>query len=181
MGDRPALGRDQAARTPARMSFDSAGSVNIEYTLARLGAERLYKSLQNEPYVAALGTLTGGQAVQAREGRFERRSTCPAGRSPPTGTSRRRRIPIKVCIPANSAPALVKRLNNALQRADQIQQSEGKEDLNYYLPIVADAEAGLRRSAELPRDHEELHRGRRRGRALRRPARGGEEVRPPRR
>lgn len=118
------------------------GSVQIEYTLARRGAEFLWKHLSNEPYVAALGTMTGGQAVQAAKAGLN--AIYLSGwqvAADANGASQT--YPDQSLYPANSAPQLVKRINNAFQRADQIQQSEGKENLNYFLPIVADAEAGF--------------------------------------
>ncbi len=118
------------------------GSVNIEYTLATRGADLLWKHLSNEPYVAALGTMTGGQAVQAAKAGLN--AIYLSGwqvAADANGASQT--YPDQSLYPANSAPQLVKRLNNAFQRADQIQQSEGKENLNYFLPIVADAEAGF--------------------------------------
>jgi isocitrate lyase len=118
------------------------GSVNIDYTLARLGAERLWKSLGDEPYVAALGTLTGGQAVQAAKAGLHA-IYLSGWQVAADGNLAAQTYPDQSLYPANSAPALVKRLNNAFQRADQIQTSEGKDNLNYYLPIVADAEAGF--------------------------------------
>jgi isocitrate lyase len=118
------------------------GSVHIDYTLARLGAERLWKSLSSEPYVAALGTLTGGQAVQAAKAGLQA-IYLSGWQVAADGNLAAQTYPDQSLYPANSAPALVKRLNNALQRADQIQTSEGKGDINYYLPIVADAEAGF--------------------------------------
>jgi isocitrate lyase len=118
------------------------GSVQIDYTLARLGAERLWKSLSSEPYIAALGTLTGGQAVQAAKAGLKA-IYLSGWQVAADGNLSAQTYPDQSLYPANSAPALVKRLNNALQRADQIQTSEGKGDINYYLPIVADAEAGF--------------------------------------
>ncbi len=118
------------------------GSVHIDYTLARLGAERLWKLLSNEPYVAALGTLTGGQAVQAVKAGLNAiylsgwQVAADANLSAQT-------YPDQSLYPANSAPALVKRINNAFQRADQIQTMEGKGDVHYFAPILADAEAGF--------------------------------------
>ena len=118
------------------------GSVNIDYTLARLGAERLWKSLASEPYIAALGTLTGGQATQVAKAGLKAiylsgwQVAADANLSSQT-------YPDQSLYPANSAPSLVKRINNAFQRADQIQTMEGKGDVNYFLPIVADAEAGF--------------------------------------
>lgn len=118
------------------------GSVHIDYTLARVGAERLWKLLSSEPYVAALGTLTGGQAVQAAKAGLKA-IYLSGWQVAADGNVASQTYPDQSLYPANSAPALVKRLNNALQRADQIQTSEHKGDLNYYLPIVADAEAGF--------------------------------------
>jgi isocitrate lyase len=118
------------------------GSVHIEYTLARLGAERLFKTLSNETYINALGTLTGGQAVQVAKAGLKA-IYLSGWQVAADGNVAMQTYPDQSLYPANSAPMLVKRLNNALQRADQIQQSEGKENINYYLPIVADAEAGF--------------------------------------
>ena len=118
------------------------GSVHIEYTLARRGAERLFKTLQSETYVNALGTLTGGQAVQVAKAGLKA-IYLSGWQVAADGNVAMQTYPDQSLYPANSAPMLVKRLNNALQRADQIQTSEGKENLNYYLPIVADAEAGF--------------------------------------
>jgi isocitrate lyase len=118
------------------------GSVQIEYTLARLGAERLYKTLQSETYINALGTLTGGQAVQVAKAGLKA-IYLSGWQVAADGNVAMQTYPDQSLYPANSAPMLVKRLNNALQRADQIQQSEGKENINYFLPIVADAEAGF--------------------------------------
>jgi isocitrate lyase len=118
------------------------GSVNIDHTLARLGAERLWKLLSTEPYVAALGSMTGGQATQAIKAGLNAiylsgwQVAADANVSSQT-------YPDQSLYPANSAPALVKRINNAFQRADQIQTMEGKGDIHYYAPIVADAEAGF--------------------------------------
>ena len=118
------------------------GSVHIDYTLARLGANRLWKSLASEPYVATLGTLTGGQAVQAAKAGLTAiylsgwQVAADANLAAQT-------YPDQSLYPANSAPALVKRINNAFQRADQIQTMEGKGDVDYFLPILADAEAGF--------------------------------------
>jgi isocitrate lyase len=118
------------------------GSIHIDYTLARLGAEKLWKHLSNEPYLAALGTLTGGQATQAAKAGLK--SIYLSGwQVAADGNLSAQTYPDQSLYPANSAPALVKRINNAFQRADQIQQSEGKENLDFYLPIVADAEAGF--------------------------------------
>jgi len=118
------------------------GSVQIDYTLARLGAERLWKSLSSAPYVAALGTLTGGQATQAAKAGLEA-IYLSGWQVAADANVASQTYPDQSLYPANSAPALVKRINNALQRADQIQTLEGKGDINYFLPILADAEAGF--------------------------------------
>ena len=118
------------------------GSVPIDYTLARLGAERLWKLLQDEPYVSALGAVTGNQAVQAVKAGLKAiylSGWQVAGDAKSAGQT----YPDQSLYPVNSAPLLVKRINNAFQRADQIQTSEGKSDIHYFAPIVADAEAGF--------------------------------------
>ena len=118
------------------------GSVAIDYTLARRGAERLWKSLGADPFVASLGTLSGGQAVQAAKAGLQAiylsgwQVAADANLAAQT-------YPDQSLYPANSAPSLVKRINNAFTRADQIQTMEGQGDVDYFLPIVADAEAGF--------------------------------------
>ncbi|MHB8470906.1 MAG: isocitrate lyase [Gaiellaceae bacterium] len=118
------------------------GSVVPEQTLARLGAERLWSLLQREEPVCALGALTGGQAVQmvraGLEAIYLSGWQVAADANLGGGT-----YPDQSLYPANSAPALVKRLNSALQRADQIDWSEGRNGTHWYAPILADAEAGF--------------------------------------
>jgi len=118
------------------------GSVQIEYTLARIGAERLYNLLHSEPYVPALGALTGNQAVQQVKAGLKAiylSGWQVAADANLTGHM----YPDQSLYPSNSVPQVVKRINQALQRADQIQASEGKGDTYWYAPIVADAEAGF--------------------------------------
>jgi isocitrate lyase len=118
------------------------GSVEVEHTLARRGAERLWKLLQREDYVAALGALTGGQAVQMVRAGLKAiylsgwQVAADANLAGHT-------YPDQSLYPANSVPAVVRRLNNALRRADQISSSEDKSDVDWLVPIVADAEAGF--------------------------------------
>jgi isocitrate lyase len=119
------------------------GSVHVEHTLARLGAERLWELLQEEPYVAALGALTGGQAVQMVKAGLKAiylsgwQVAADANLAGQT-------FPDQSLYPSNSAPALVRRLNAALLRADQIEHAEGGGNGRRWLaPIVADAEAGF--------------------------------------
>jgi isocitrate lyase len=119
------------------------GSVQVEHTLARLGAERLWRLLQEEPYVAALGAMTGGQAVQMVKAGLKAiylSGWQVAADANVAGQT----YPDQSLYPANSAPALVRRLNQALLRADQIEWAEGGNGSRRWLaPIVADAEAGF--------------------------------------
>jgi len=119
------------------------GSVLEEHTLARRGAERLWRLLAEEPYVAALGALTGGQAVQMVRAGLKAiylsgwQVAADANLAGQT-------YPDQSLYPANSVPQVVRRINNALLRADQITWSEGRTDAPDWLaPIVADAEAGF--------------------------------------
>ncbi len=118
------------------------GSIQIEHTLAKLGAERLWNLLQSEPYVAALGALTGNQAVQQVKAGLQ--AIYLSGWQVAADANLAGHMyPDQSLYPANSVPAVVKRINQALQRADQIQSTEGKGDTYWYAPIVADAEAGF--------------------------------------
>jgi isocitrate lyase len=118
------------------------GTVQIEHTLARLGAERLRRLLVDEEWVAALGAMTGGQAVQMVKAGLKAiylsgwQVAADANLSGHT-------YPDQSLYPATSAPALVKRLNNALLRADQVARAEGNASTYWLAPIVADAEAGF--------------------------------------
>jgi len=117
------------------------GKVRVERSLARRGAERLWTLVHNEDYVAALGTLTGGQAVEAVKAGLQAiylSGWQVAADANIAGET----YPDQSLYPANSVPAVVERLNNALVRADQIAWTEGK-DAEYVVPIVADAEAGF--------------------------------------
>ena len=119
------------------------GSVQVEHTLARLGAERLWELLQKEPYVAALGALTGGQAVQMVKAGLEA-IYLSGWQVAADGNLAGQTFPDQSLYPSNSAPALVRRLNAALLRADQIEHAEGGGNGRRWLaPIVADAEAGF--------------------------------------
>jgi isocitrate lyase len=118
------------------------GSVRIEHTLARMGAERLWHLLNTEPYVAALGALTGNQAVQQVQAGLKAiylSGWQVAGDANLGGQM----YPDQSLYPANSVPAVVRAINNALQRADQIHRTEGAGGLHWFAPIVADAEAGF--------------------------------------
>jgi isocitrate/methylisocitrate lyase len=119
------------------------GSVQVEYTLARLGAERLWQLLQEEDYVPALGAMTGGQAVEMVKAGLK--AIYLSGWQVAADANLAAEVyPDQSLYPVNSAPALVRRLNNALRRADQIEWSEDSSNGRYWLaPIVADAEAGF--------------------------------------
>src|SRR3954447_17020278 len=118
------------------------GSVRIEHTLARLGAERLWRLLHDEAYVAALGALTGNQAVQQVKAGLKA-IYLSGWQVAADATLAGQMYPDQSLYPANSVPQVVERINQALQRADQIQHSEGLGDTHWFAPIVADGEAGF--------------------------------------
>jgi isocitrate lyase len=118
------------------------GSLCVEHTLARRGAERLWQLLQNEDYVAALGALTGNQAMQQVKAGLK--AIYVSGWQVAADANLAGQMyPDQSLYPANSVPALVRRINQALQRADQIYHAEGKLDIDWFAPIVADGEAGF--------------------------------------
>jgi isocitrate lyase len=118
------------------------GSVVPEQTLARLGAERLWELLGQDEPVRALGALTGGQAVQMVKAGLEA-IYLSGWQVAADGNLSGHTYPDQSLYPANSAPALVKRINSALLRADQIDWSEGRNGTHWLAPILADAEAGF--------------------------------------
>lgn len=118
------------------------GSIDIEHTLARRGSEKLWKLLNEENYVNALGALTGNQAIQQVKAGLK--AIYLSGWQVAADANLSGQMyPDQSLYPANSVPAVVKRINQAFQRADQIQYVEGGEELDYFAPIVADAEAGF--------------------------------------
>ncbi len=119
------------------------GTVKIEYTLARMAAERLYQLLQTEDYVNALGAITGNQAVQMVEAGLK--AIYVSGwQVAADGNTAAQTYPDQSLYPADSVPKMVERINNALMRADQVQHMNDPEDGTYYFaPMVADAEAGF--------------------------------------
>jgi len=118
------------------------GSVTIEYTLARLGAEKLWRLMHEEDFVNALGVLTGNQAMQ--QVRAGLKAIYLSGWQVAADANLAGQMyPDQSLYPADSVPAVVKRINNTFQRADQIQSSEGTGDIDWFAPIVADAEAGF--------------------------------------
>jgi len=119
------------------------GSIQIEYTLARLGAERLWNLMQAEPYVPALGAITGNQAIEMVQAGLK--AIYGSGWQVAADNNTAGDVyPDQSLYPCNSAPELVKRINRALMRADQIESAEGKKSGTYWFaPIVADGEAGF--------------------------------------
>ncbi|MFC4453226.1 isocitrate lyase [Deinococcus sonorensis] len=118
------------------------GSVMIEHTLARRGAEKLWRLLHDEPFVNALGALTGNQAMQQVRAGLKAiylSGWQVAGDANNAGQM----YPDQSLYPASSVPEVVKRINNTLRRADQIACSEGDNSIDWFAPIVADAEAGF--------------------------------------
>ena len=118
------------------------GSVRVEHTLARRGAEKLWQLLRDEPFVNTLGALTGNQAMQQVRAGLKAiylSGWQVAGDANVAGEM----YPDQSLYPANSVPLVVRRINNTFTRADQIQWSEGKDEIDWFAPIVADAEAGF--------------------------------------
>jgi isocitrate lyase len=118
------------------------GSVRIEYTLAKEGAERLWALFNSEPQVTALGALTGNQAVQ--QVRAGLQAIYLSGWQVAADANLSEQMyPDQSLYPANSVPAVVRRINNALLRADQVDHHEGRNGIHWMAPIIADAEAGF--------------------------------------
>jgi isocitrate/methylisocitrate lyase len=118
------------------------GTVHVEHSLARLGAERMWDLLQKESYVSGLGALTGNQALQQVQAGLQTiylSGWQVAGDANLAGQM----YPDQSLYPSNSVPAVVKEINNAFLRADQIHKAEGKNGIYWFAPIVADAEAGF--------------------------------------
>ena len=118
------------------------GSVIVEHSLARRGAEKLWELLHTEEFVPALGALTGNQAVQQVKAGLK--AIYLSGWQVAADANLAGHMyPDQSLYPANSVPAVVKRINQALQRADQIHHAEGKNEIDWFAPIIADAEAGF--------------------------------------
>ena len=118
------------------------GSVQIAHTLSERGANRLWKSLHEEPYVNALGSVTGNQAMQmARAGL--KAIYLSGWQVAADANAAGQMYPDQSLYPANSVPIVVRKINAALQRADQIEHAEGKAQQHWFAPIIADAEAGF--------------------------------------
>src|SRR5919199_1151551 len=118
------------------------GSVKIEYTLARMGSERLWGLMKEKPFVRALGALTGNQAVQQVKAGLD--AIYLSGWQVAADANLAGQMyPDQSLYPANSGPHVVKRINQTLQRADQIHHSEGRNGTYWFAPVLADAEAGF--------------------------------------
>ncbi|MFC4727411.1 isocitrate lyase [Coralloluteibacterium thermophilus] len=118
------------------------GTVHVEHSLARLGAEKLWKHLHTEDFVNALGALTGNQAMQQVKAGLK--AIYLSGWQVAADANLAGQMyPDQSLYPADSVPAVVRRINNTLLRADQLQHAEGKDEVDFLQPIVADAEAGF--------------------------------------
>jgi isocitrate lyase len=118
------------------------GTIHVEHTLARLGAERLWNLLHSEPFVPALGSLTGNQAVQQVKAGLK--AIYVSGwQVAADANDAGQMYPDQSLYPADSVPNVVRRINQALQRADQIHHAEGKNGMYWFAPLIADAEAGF--------------------------------------
>ena len=118
------------------------GSVSIQYTLAERGASKLYQKLCNQKYVSALGALTGNQAMQQAKAGLD--AVYLSGwQVAGDANDSLQMYPDQSLYAVGSVPTIVKRINNTFQRADQIQHMEGSREVDYFLPIVADAESGF--------------------------------------
>ncbi|MBU1188454.1 MAG: isocitrate lyase [Gammaproteobacteria bacterium] len=118
------------------------GSIDIEYTLARMGSEKLWRMMQDQPYVNALGALTGNQAMQQVKAGLQA-IYLSGWQVAADANNAGQMYPDQSLYPVSSVPEVVRRINQTLQRADQIQSAEGKGDVDWFAPILADAEAGF--------------------------------------
>jgi len=118
------------------------GSLQIEHTVARHGAERLWELLQSESYVPALGAMTGNQAVQQVKAGLK--AIYVSGWQVAADANNAGQMyPDQSLYPADSVPNLCRRINQALMRADQIHHAEGQNGVQWFAPLIADAEAGF--------------------------------------
>src|SRR5437764_2484690 len=118
------------------------GSLRIEYTLARNGAERLWELLHSQSYLPALGAMTGNQAIQQVKAGLQ--AVYVSGwQVAADANDAGQMYPDQSLYPADSVPNVVRRLNQALMRADQIHHAEGKNGIQWFAPLIADAEAGF--------------------------------------
>jgi isocitrate lyase len=118
------------------------GTMQIEYTLARRGAEKLWKLVNTEPFINSLGAMTGNQAMQQVKAGLKA-IYLSGWQVAGDANSAFEMYPDQSLYPVDSVPTVVRKINNALMRADQICHAEGKNDVDWFAPIVADAEAGF--------------------------------------
>jgi isocitrate lyase len=118
------------------------GSVHIEHSLARLGAEKFWRVLHSEPVIGALGCMSGNQAVQAVQAGLKA-IYCSGWQVAGDGNSAGEMYPDQSLYPVDSVPKMVERINNALLRTDQIQHLDGGTERDWLVPVIADAEAGF--------------------------------------
>jgi isocitrate lyase len=118
------------------------GTVHVEHSLARLGAEKFWKLLHQEPVIGGLGCVTGNQAVQAVEAGLKA-IYCSGWQVAGDGNSAGEMYPDQSLYPVDSVPRMIERINNALLRTDQIHALDGDSDIDWMAPIIADAEAGF--------------------------------------
>jgi len=130
--------RDYSAEDVVRLR----GSVQVDHTLARRGAEKLWKLVNEEDFVPTLGALTGGQAVQQVKAGVKA-IYLSGWQVAADGNTSETMYPDQSLYAVDSVPTMVRRINNAFQRSDQIQWSKGGGDIDYFAPIIADAEAGF--------------------------------------
>lgn len=130
--------RDYSAADVVRLR----GSVRIEHTLARRGAEKLWRLVNEEDYINSLGAVTGGQAVQQVKAGVKA-IYLSGWQVAADGNTSETMYPDQSLYAVDSVPAVVRRINNAFRRADEIQCAKGSGDIDYFAPIVADAEAGF--------------------------------------
>ena len=130
--------RDYSAEDVVKLS----GSVRIEYSLAKQGAEKLWDYINNNDFINALGALTGNQALQQVKAGLKAiyLSGWQVAGDANTGMQM---YPDQSLYPVDSVPSVVKRINNSLRRADQVNIAEGNQPIDFLVPIVADAEAGF--------------------------------------
>jgi isocitrate lyase len=132
------ISRDYSAEDVVRLR----GTVHVEHSLARLGAEKLWRGMEQGPYVNALGALTGNQAMQQVKAGLK--AIYLSGWQVAADANLAGQMyPDQSLYPADSVPSVVRRINNTLLRADQIHHAEGNDDIDWIQPIVADAEAGF--------------------------------------
>ena len=118
------------------------GTVEIKHSIAEMGAKRLWELLHSEDYVNSLGAMTGGQAVQQVQAGLKS-VYCSGWQVAADANVAGQMYPDQSLYPANSVPDLVRKINNAFQRTDQIYHAEGKNGTHWFAPIIADAEAGF--------------------------------------